>query len=253
MCLERVLADNIESRSPAQEDTHVNFMRNFLLFTRRLRTVPLDHTYDITCAKQITTEEYTSYKAVEQYEASSVVDLQALIRCVVLPLELGMREDFPSALPANEATVKQPKFWRHATPTSNVHVSTYYRQSVVENESGFSVIPPCTAVVGNRVLLCVELFFDKSNVVVYRDILAPLDVLLRDALSAFSLVQRFASDTLYSHIGHSQEIGWHVIGFSERMLNMPLGQVLREKPVIDSNSVDFFRISPMGVEEHCDG
>jgi len=76
-----------------------------------------------------------------------------------------------------------------------------------------------------------------------------LDTILRDALVVFSTVQGFATDLSYSYVGYTPQVGWNVIHFSADMLDMRLQEVLMQASVRNSNTVDFFRLSPVGVQE----
>jgi len=111
------------------------------------------------------------------------------------------------------------------------------------------VLSPCTSVVGRRVVLCFELYFNVSGLIIYRDLLTSLDAVLRDALTQFSVVQGLAHDVSYFYTRHTPEAGWHVIIIAAAMLDMCLHQVLRLLSVVNSNRVDYFRLSLMAVEE----
>jgi len=93
------------------------------------------------------------------------------------------------------------------------------------------------------------LYFPRSNVILYRDILVSLDEPLQLALATFSSVQGFPADTSYTYLTWSALGGWYEQLVEQRLLAMPLAQVLLDTSVCNSNEVDFFRLTPNAVCE----
>jgi hypothetical protein len=203
-------------------------------------------------------EEWQTEHNLAAEERTATAALEAKMSLQILPLAVGMRSDFSAPqLPDADGKHHADQFWmstpavvaaQHADCPQAI-VSTYYKRGLVHNNSGYSMLLPCTGVVGTRVVLCFELNFNVGGIIVYRDLLTTLDVVLRDALTQFSVVQGLAHDVSYSYTGHTPEAGWHVIPIAGAMLDMCLYQVLRLPSVLDCNRVDYFRLSPMGVDE----
>ena len=157
----------------------------------------------------------------------------------------------------------------HSTTRQNIHmpsdvfwsavlspgqaVSTFYQRACMQDRSGCFAVEPATGVVGQCVILCIELRFNISKVVVYRDILTDLQTTLRDALCNFNSVLGFAPETRYTFLVHDEDLGWQAVGFSDVMLAMSMRHVLLHPSVRECYAVDYFRLSPTNVEEIASG
>jgi len=126
-------------------------------------------------------------------------------------------------------------------------VSQYYQRGLSEN--GEYMLEPSTGVVGSHVILCIELFFNRSNRIVYRDIVTSIYSTLGEVIADFNRIQGFAVDVSYTYTTHTQDEGWEINPIPTSILSMRLDRVLRLSAIQNSNNVDFFRLSPQGVEE----
>ena len=102
------------------------------------------------------------------------------------------------------------------------------------------MLEPCTGVVGSHVVLCIELFFNRTNHLVYRDIMTMIHASLGEALADFNMVMGFPVGVSYSYTRHTDEDGWEVVAIPERMLLMSLKDILRQSCVQESNDADYF-------------
>ena len=123
---------------------------------------------------------------------------------------------------------------------SDFWVSQYYQRSYWQEGLQTYTSEPCTGVVGNRVVLCIELFFDQSNVILYRDIIASLDKTLQAALSRFNDAQQFASHVTNTYMQYSVHDGWFVRPLDQGLLSMTFRDLLSQPCILNSNQVDFF-------------
>jgi len=128
-------------------------------------------------------------------------------------------------------------------------VSQYYQRACMQDRSGKYAIEPCSSVVGDSVILCIQLYFDISNVIVYRDILTSLHTTLQTALCNFSSVLGFAPETRYTFLVHDEVLGWKTMEFPDAMLAMSMWEVLLRPSVRECCAVDYFRLSPIDVGE----
>jgi len=178
-------------------------------------------------------------------QAKAILDVNLHNILDIVPLLPGTRSVCSDASP----------FWILAEApgsgyaTHTVRVSKYYHPSYWHEGVHTYTMDPCTAVLGGHVLLCVELYFPRSNVILYRDILVSLDEPLQLALATFSSVQGFPADTSYTYLTWSALGGWYEQLVEQRLLAMPLAQVLLDTSVCNSNEVDFFRLTPNAVCE----
>ena len=169
-----------------------------------------------------------------------------------------------------QSRLRLPIILLHSTTRQNIHmpsdafwsvvvspgqaVSQYYQRACMQDRSGHYAIEPCSGVVGDSVILCMELYFDISNVIVYRDILTSLHTTLQTALCNFSSVLGFTPETRYTFRVHEEDLGWQTVEFPDAMLAMSMRDVLLHPSVCECYAVDYFRLSPTDVEEReCDG
>ena len=157
----------------------------------------------------------------------------------IVPLRLATR-DFPCDDAAG--------FWL-PLENSDFWISQYYQRSYWQEGLQTYTSQLCTWVVGNRVVLCIKLIFDLSNVILYRDICASLDETLQAALACFNAAQQFPPHTTYTYMQHSVRDGWFVTPLHQELLSMTFRDLLAQLCVLNSNQVDFFRLSPAGVCE----
>jgi len=136
-------------------------------------------------------------------------------------------------------------------PAGACRVSRYYSRRCAPG--ALAVVEPCSGVVGGCAVLCVELFFDRSNAIVYRDVLSPLAAPLGDALREFSRAQGLPAGTAFSYMEQTAGGEWVLTVLSEHMLALPVGRVLMLPAVRASYGIDLFRLSPVGVQENSGG
>jgi hypothetical protein len=189
----------------------------------------------------------TRYSATDVQEdgetAHGLAALQALMGSEITGANRSAREDF--AVAANGSSTGG---------LPGIDVSGYYRRCAASNDRGDRhIVEPCTGVCGEHVLLCIELFFDRSNTIVYRDVRTPLDTPLRTALAVYSQVQGLPPATAYTHMRLTAPLGWELAAFSQAMLDMPLRYLLQHPAVRDSYELDFFRLSPVAAHENSTG
>jgi len=79
--------------------------------------------------------------------------------------------------------VQSNEFWHVVTTSGNI-VSQYYQRGLSEN--GEYMLEPSTGVVGSHVILCIELFFNRSNRIVYRDIVTSIYSTLGEVIVDFN-------------------------------------------------------------------
>jgi len=251
MCLQRDSAQNSWFSVQGVTDTEENEHTRQMFVRDDEEWASFDSVFELNLMIQLTPEEWHTELDVVQQEATATEGLETKLGTEILSLGLSMREHMP---PYHDARQNVENFWSTALTTENpqvdsTYVSRHYRQGLVQDSSGFSMLLPCTGVIESRVVLCFELFFNVSGLRVYRDLLVTLDTILRDALVVFSTVQGFAADLSYSYVGYTPQVGWNVMHFSADMLDMRLQDVLMQASVRNSNTVDFFRLSPVGVQE----
>jgi len=204
---------------------------------------PLDGIFELNVLRALTPEECSDVRR----EVQAIHKLQSQVPFDIMRLDVTTRHEFPDATDA-----MSDGFWSsHETQwprdsTSTVYVSKYYQRSCWHEDLQDYTLEPCTGVVGTRVILCIELFLDQSNVILYRDILTTLETTLRQALAEFNVVQGFAHDISYSYMQFTSEQGWYLLSVSEQLLDMPLSQVLSDHSVRNCNDLDYFRLSPIG-------
>jgi len=139
-------------------------------------------------------------------------------------------------------------FWSVVLSTGQAF-SKYYQRACMQDRSGHFAIEQCTGVIRDCVILCIKLYFNISNVVVYRDILTSVHTTLHDALCNFNCVLGFAPETRYTFLVHDEDLGWQAVEFPDAMLAMSMRGVLLHPSVRECCVVDYFRLSPTDVEE----
>ena len=204
-------------------------------FRRNTTLAPLDGIFEVDVRKSATPQEV-------EYYAELIGRIQAELNIAMVELKEHTRSNFD---------VQSNEFWHSVTTAGNI-VSQYYQRGLSENRE--YMLEPCTAVVGSRVILCFELYFNRSNHIVYRDIVTSIHATLGEVIADFNLVQGFAADVSYTFTTHTEEQGWELRLIPTSIMSMPLGRLLRLPVIQESNNADFFRLSPQDVEEdECSG
>lgn len=168
----------------------------------------------------------------------------------IVPLGVSTR-DFA----CGESQQNALDFWLSCEKPGNGHeksdfwVSQYYQRSYWQEGLQTYTSEPCTGVVGNRVVLCIELYFNLSNVILYRDIMTSLDKTLQETLCCFNDVQKFEAHISYKYIQYCVQDGWYWKPLDQELLSMTFRDLLSQPCILNSNEVDFFRLSPAGVCE----
>ena len=199
-------------------------------------TIPvLDDIFKLSVVESPTAERCRDIDV--QHETVRLLRMHQVLH--IVPLRLATR-DFPRDDAAG--------FWLRIA-NSDSWISPYYQRSYWQEGLQTYTSEPCTAVVDDRVVLCIELFFELSNVILYRDILASLDETLHAVLARFNAAQRFPPRVSYTYMQHSERDGWFVTPLDQGLLSMPFRALFLQPSVLNSNQVDFFRLSPAGVCE----
>ena len=180
--------------------------------------------------------KYAGAQEVE-YHANLIEEIQSEMNMHVVALQDDTRSNFD---------VEANAFWASVTARGNV-VSHYYQRGL-SGQGGY-MLEPCTGVVGARVILCFELYFNRSNRIVFRDLATSIYATLGEAIADFNAAQGLAPGVSYTFLTHTEAQGWESIALSTSILSMRLDRVLRLPVVQASNNVDFWRLSPCGVEE----
>jgi len=172
--------------------------------------------------------------------AHCIAELEARMGAAIAGAPPGARED---------------GFWDAGGAEGQGHaVSRYYRRCFVADRHGVQhAVEPCTGVAGDHAVLCVELFFDRSNATVYRDVRTPLASPLALALAVFSQAQGLPAATAYTYLRHTAARGWEFGALSAETLALPVSRALQLPHVRDSYNADFFRLSPADVREDVSG
>jgi len=199
-------------------------------FERNTPFIALDRIFEVNVRKSTAPEEL-------EYHATLIGRIQTDLNINIVELKDHTRSNFD---------IQSNEFWHSVTTGGNI-VSQYYQRGLSEN--GEYMLEPCTGVVGSHVILCIELYFNRSNHIVYRDIVTSISTTLGEVLADFNLIQGFAEDVSYTYTTHTEEQGWEIILIPISILSMRLDRVLRLSAIQDSNNVDFFRLSPQIVEE----
>jgi len=107
----------------------------------------------------------------------------------------------------SDLCIQSNEFWHSVTTGGNI-VSQYYQRGLSDN--GDYMLEPCTAVVGSRVILCIELYYNRSNHIVYRDIMTSIYATLGEVIADFNSFQGFEADVSYTFTTHTEEEGLRV-------------------------------------------
>lgn len=129
-----------------------------------------------------------------------------------------------------------------------MYMSHPYRRAFVQISENWQRVEPCTMVVGERVVLCIEVFVSSRDVMVYRDVVVSLDTPLCDVLAATACALGQSKWTRFTYMTCGHE-GWECLHFDAIMLTMAMRDVLCLHRVQQSNTVDFFLISPVFLSE----
>jgi len=199
-------------------------------FARMAPFIALDRIFEANVRK------YAGPQEVE-YHANLIEGIKTKMNIDVVALQDDTCSNFD---------VKANAFWASVTARGNVVIHHYQRGL---SEQGDYMLEPCTGVVGARVIMYIELYFNRSDHIVYRDIVTSIYATLGEVIADFNVAQGFAPDVSYTYTTHTEEQGWDIIPISTSILSMRLDQVLRLPVIQASNNVDFFRLSPCGVEE----
>jgi len=128
---------------------------------------------DIT---QVLLEQQIDNNALQMLQQSIGVEIRVL---VVLD-----RGNLPSANYAGSPLHWIPQTMAAAEGVASMYLSHPYRRSFVPDSGNWQRVEPCVVVVGNRVVMCIEVFISSSDVIVYRDVVASLETTLCDVLIA---------------------------------------------------------------------
>jgi len=197
---------------------------------RRTPLLVLDRIFELNVFKPTTAEQF-------EYYTTSSEEIQKELSLDVVVFDENTRGNF---------NILMNKFWCLSTSSGNA-VSKYYQRGFDSRRE--YMLEPCTGVVGSQVVICIELFFNRSNHIVYRDIMTTIHMSLGEALADFNMVMGFPVGVSYSYTRHTDEDGWEVVAIPERMLAKSLKDVLRQSCVQESNDADYFRLSPQNVDE----
>jgi len=184
---------------------------------------------------------YAGAQEVERH-ANLIEEIKSEMNVHVVALQDDARSNFD---------VESSAFWACVTARGNI-VSDYYQRGLSgqgTHMQGGYMLEPCTGVVGARVILCFELYFNRSKRIVFRDIVTSIYATLGEAIADFNVAQGFAPGVSYTFLTHTEAQGWESIPLSTSILSMRLDRVLRLPVIQASNNVDFWRLSPCGVEE----
>jgi len=195
----------------------------------------LDTTFVLNVCKPILAASFSRIQ-LEIHEAEFK---QLCLGLRIVPLEPTTREhiEFSSDL-----------FWDVFVSPGQA-VSVYYQRGCMQNILGMFAIEPGTAVVGQCVVLCIELYFNRLDLIAYRDILTTAETTLQSALCSFNRVMGFPEHTQYTFIHYDEGGGWTSVDVSPTMLALPIRSVLCQASVRESYSFDFFRLSPKHVQQ----
>jgi len=143
-------------------------------------------------------------------------------------------------------------FWS-SQPISNslnesIRLSQYYTSNMITKDNFFVKTEACTIVIGGNVVLPIELYFDESDVIVYRDILTNCNTTLGGALEIFNESQGFKRGTRYTYMNNIND-KWEDFHISEHILKMKLCDVLLRNEILECNAADYFRLSPYDFDE----
>ena len=155
-------------------------------FARMAPLIALDRIFEANVRKYAGTEEV-------EYHEKLIEGIKTELNIDVVELKDHTRSNFD---------VESNEFWASVTACGNV-VSHYYQRGL--SEHGDYMLEPCTGVVGAHVILCIELYFNRSNHIVYRDIVTSIYATLGEVIADFNVAQGFASDVLYTYTTHTEE------------------------------------------------
>ena len=139
-------------------------------------------------------------------------------------------------------------FWQQSPTDTKIHISKYYKNEFVWCGGQLQRTEACTTIVDHSVIIPVEIYICQIDTIVYKDILTSLSYTLGDVLESFNLAQGFPVDTAYTY---TSLVGgeWRCIRIEPWMLTTRLRDLLLCKNIQASNAVNFFRLSPVGVDQ----
>ena len=185
--------------------------------------------------------------AQNEINRHSIEKLSAKLGETILTLVDTDRLDFPG--------IDEPycgAFWYSKTIVNSsnecIRLSHFYKSNMIKKENLFVMTEACTIVAGENVVIPIELFFDVSDVIVYKDILTSCNTTLGGALEMFSESQGFERGTRYTYM-HNVNDRWEDFHISEHILKMKLCDVLLRNEILECNSADYFRLSPYDIDE----
>jgi hypothetical protein len=139
-------------------------------------------------------------------------------------------------------------FWQQSPTDVNIHISRYYKNDFVLCGGTLQRTDACTTIIDCCVIIPVEIYICQIDIVVYKDILTSLSYTLGDILESFNLMQGFPVDTDYTY---TSVVGgeWQCIRIESCMLTTSLYELLQCKNIQATNVANFFRLSPVGVDQ----
>jgi len=149
-------------------------------FERNTPLIALDRIFEVDVRKSATPEEV-------EYHAKLIGRIQTKLSIDIVELKGNTRSNLD---------IQSNEFWHSVTTGGNI-VSQYYQRGLSEN--GEYLLEPCTGVVGSHVILCIELYFNRSNHIVYRDIVTSIYTTLGEVIADFNRIQGFAADVSYTY------------------------------------------------------
>jgi len=239
MCLERVVVSPCIVFTPNEDDdinaNPDNFTWNTARFVMTDARPSLDTIFPLNVLRQVTLETLDDMN-VKMYDLN---DTRSRLRLQIILLDSTTRQNIEKCCDVFWSAFLSPK----------QAVSKYYEGACVQNTFGNFAIEPSMGVVGECVILCIELYFNMSNLIVYRDIMTTVDTTLRVALCNFNQVMGFPDNTCYTFLNHNDEEGWYHVDLSQAILGMSMRNVLRQLSVRQSYEVDYFRLSPKNIAQ----
>ena len=175
-------------------------------------------------------------ETLRTFERVLGISIQALDRNKRLTVPDGLQENAPST------------FWKPTAMDPSIHVSKYYKNEFVCFEGRLQRTESCTTVINRKVIIPVEIYICQIDVILYKDIMTNLSHTLGDVLEIFNLTQGFPVDTAYTYMSCVND-EWHCTRIEPCMLTTSLYEILLRRDVQQANNMDYFRISPVGVDE----
>jgi len=180
----------------------------------------------------------------QKQRADTLKTFERVLGIRVQALDREKRLTLPDHLVENQGC----PFWQQSSTDVNIHISRYYKNDFVLCEGTLQRTDACTTIIDCYVIIPVEIYICQIDIVVYKDILTSLSYTLGDVLESFNLTQGFPVDTDYTYTSFvSGE--WKHIRIEACMLTTCLYELLQCKNIQATNAANFFRLSPVGVDQ----